>query len=256
VGTNTQSQRLAGKIALVTGGTTGIGLATAKRFIAEGAYVFITGRRQDQLDSALRELGPNAVAVQGDVSALDELDRLFAVIKERKGRLDILFANAGVAELAPLGQITEAHFDKIFGINVKGTVFTVQKALPLMGRGASVVINASMVSIQGPPAMSIYAASKAALRSLARTWSVDLKDRGIRVNVVSPGVVITPGYKTLFGTVAGLGEQFEAQAAATAPAGRPGTPEEIAAAVIFLASDESSYVNATELFADGGAGQI
>jgi NAD(P)-dependent dehydrogenase (short-subunit alcohol dehydrogenase family) len=256
VDTNTQSQRLAGKIALVTGGTTGIGLATAKRFIAEGAYVFITGRRQDQLDSALRELGPNAAAVQGDVSALDDLDRLFAVIKERKGRLDILFANAGVGELAPLGQITEAHFDNIFGVNVKGTVFTVQKALPLMGRGASIVINASMVSILGPAGLSIYAASKAALRSLARTWSVDLKDRGIRVNVVSPGVVITPGYKTMFGTAAGLGEQFEAQAAATAPAGRPGTPEEIAAAVVFLASDESSYVNATELFVDGGAAQI
>ncbi|MBN4005228.1 glucose 1-dehydrogenase [Nostoc sp. LPT] len=250
------SQKLTGKIALITGGNSGIGLATAKRFVAEGAYVFITGRRQDGLDAAVKEIGENVTAVQGDVSNLADLDRLYATIKEQKGRLDILFANAGGGEFVPLEQITEAHFDKYFGINVKGTLFTVQKALPLMPAGGSIVINGSMVSIKGIPAFSVYAATKAALRSFARTWSVDLKDRQLRVNVVSPGTVITPAYKTELGMSDEQIEQMKADTATTTPLGRPGTPDEIAKAVSFLASDESSYITGIELFVDGGTAQI
>jgi NAD(P)-dependent dehydrogenase (short-subunit alcohol dehydrogenase family) len=194
--------------------------------------------------------------VQGDVSTLADLDRLFATILEQKGRLDILFANAGLGEFVPLGQITEAHFDKTFGGNVKGTLFTVQKALRLMPDGVAIVINGSMTSIKGTPAFSVYAATKAALRSFARTWSVDLKDRKIRVNVVSPGTVITPGYKTELGLSDDQIEQLKAQTAATTPLGRAGTPDEIAKAVVFLASDDSSYVTGIELFVDGGMAQI
>lgn len=248
--------RLQGKIALITGGNSGLGLATAKRFVAEGAQVFITGRRQNELDAAVKELGGNVTGVQGDISKLADLDRLFAVVKEKAGRLDILFANAGLGEFAPLGQITEAHFDKTFGINVKGTLFTVQKALPLMPDGAVIVVNASIMSIKGMPAFGVYAATKAALRSLVRTWSVDLKDRKIRVNAVSPGTVITPAYKTELGMTDEQIAQFEAQAAATTPLGRAGTPDEIAKAVLFLASDDSSYVTGIELFVDGGMAQI
>jgi NAD(P)-dependent dehydrogenase (short-subunit alcohol dehydrogenase family) len=192
--------------------------------------------------------------VQGDISKLDDLDRLFAVVREKKGRIDVLFANAGGGEFAPLGQITEAHFDKTFDVNVKGTVFTVQKALPLMSAGASIVINGSMVSIKGLPAFGVYAATKAALRSFARTWSVDLAQRGIRVNVVSPGTVVTPAYKTLM-TDEQI-EGFTAQAAATTPLGRVGTADEIARAVVFLASEDASFVDGAELFVDGGAAQI
>lgn len=247
--------KLTGKIALVTGGSTGLGLATAKRFVAEGAYVFITGRRQAELDAAVRELGGNAEGFQGDISKLADLDALYARIKKAKGRLDILFANAGGGTFVPLEQVTEEHFDHYFGINVKGTLFTVQKALPLMPPGSSIVLNGSMVSIKGVPAFGVYAATKAALRSFARTWSLDLKGRNIRVNVVAPGTVVTPAYKGL-----GLTDEqidgFVAQAAATTPLGRVGQPEEIAAAVLFLASDESSFVNGIELFVDGGAAQI
>jgi NAD(P)-dependent dehydrogenase (short-subunit alcohol dehydrogenase family) len=247
--------KLAGKVALVTGGNSGIGLATAKRFFAEGAKVFISGRRQAQLDSAVREIGAGVVAIQSDISNLADLDRMFATIREHSGRLDILFANAGLGEFVPLGQITEAHFDKTFDVNVKGTVFTVQKALPLMGDGGTIVINGSMVSIMGFPAFSVYAATKAALRSFARTWSVDLKGRGIRINVVSPGTVITPGYKN-----GGLSDaqidQIKESVAATAPIGRVGTSDEIANAVVFLASDESSYMTGADLFVDGGAAQV
>src|SRR5712671_6703499 len=235
--------KLDGKIAVITGGNSGLGLATAERFVAEGAYVFITGRRQDQLDAAVQTIGGNVAGVQGDVSKLDDLDRLFATVRQKKGRLDILFANAGLGEFAPLGQITEAHFDKTFDVNVKGTVFTVQKALPLMSAGASIVINASMVSIKGLPAFGVYAASKAALRSFARTWSVDLKERKIRVNVVSPGTVVTPAYKSELGLTDEQIEEFTAQAAAATPLGRTGTPDEIAKTVVFLASDDSSFVN-------------
>ena len=253
---NTNTQKLSGKIALVTGGSSGIGLATAKRFVAEGAYVFITGRRQTELDAAGKEIGSNVTAIRSDVANLADLDCLFDAIKQQKARLDILFANAGGGEFVPLGQVTEAHFDKYFGINVKGTLFTVQKALPLMPPGAAIVINGSMVSIKGYPAFGVYAATKAALRSFARTWSVDLKGRNIRVNVVSPGTVITPGYKSELGLTDEQIDQMKKQTAATTPLGRVGTPDEIAKAVVFLASDDSSYVTGTELFVDGGAAQI
>src|SRR5580692_10845840 len=196
---NTDTGKLAGKVALITGGTSGIGLATAKRFVAEGAYVFITGRRQNELDTATTDIGKNVTEVQGDIAKTADLDRLFATIKREKGRLDILFANAGGGAFAPLEQVTEEHFDKYFGINVKGTLFTVQKALPLMPAGGAIVINGSMVSIKGIPGFGVYAATKAALRSFARTWAVDLRGRNIRVNVVSPGTIVTPAYKSELG---------------------------------------------------------
>jgi NAD(P)-dependent dehydrogenase (short-subunit alcohol dehydrogenase family) len=249
-------EKLAGKISVITGGNSGLGLATAKRFVAEGAHVFITGRRRSDLDAAVKEIGKNVTGVQGDVSNLVDLDRLYATVKEQKGRIDILFANAGLGEFAPLGQITEAHFDKTFGVNVMGTLFTVQKALPLMPNGAVIVMNCSIASIKGIAAFGVYAATKAALRSFARTWSVDLKERHIRVNVVSPGTVITPGYKTELGMSDEQIEQLEAQTAAATPFGRAGTPDEIAKAVLFLASGDSSYVNGIELFVDGGMAQI
>ena len=248
--------KLEGRIALVTGGSSGLGLATALRFAAEGARVFITGRRRSELEAAAGRIGGEAVGVQGDISRLDDLDRLFDVIKHKAGRLDVLFANAGGGEFAPLGQITEAHFDKYFGINVKGTLFTVQKALPLMPSGASIILNGSMVSGKGLPAFGVYAATKAALRSFARTWSVDLKDRKIRVNVVAPGTVVTPGYKNELHLTDEQIKVFEAQAAATTPLGRSGTPDEVAKAVVFLASDDSSYITGIELFVDGGAAQV
>ncbi|MBA3961210.1 MAG: SDR family oxidoreductase [Chthoniobacterales bacterium] len=250
------TQKLAGKIALVTGGSSGLGLATAKQFVAEGAHVFITGRHQGELDAAAKEVGGSITAVQGDIAKLDDLDRLYATIKDEKGRLDILFANAGSGEFVALEQITEEHFDKFFGINVKGTLFTVQRALPLMSVGGSIVINGSMVSVKGVPGFSVYAATKAALRSFARTWIVDLKGRGIRVNVVSPGTIVTPAYKSELGMNDEQIEESKAQAAATTPLGRTGTPDEIAKAVVFLASDDSSFVNGIELFVDGGAAQI
>lgn len=253
---STNVQKLAGKIALVTGGSSGLGLATAKRFVSEGAFVFITGRRQPELDAAAKEIGSNVVAIRSDISNLADLDRLFATIKQQKARLDILFANAGGGTFAPLEQVTEEHFDKYFGINVKGTLFTVQKALPLMQAGGTIVITGSMVSIKGFPAFGVYAATKAALRSFARTWTMDLKGRNIRVNVVSPGTVVTPGYKNELGLNEQQLEQFAAQAAATTPLERTGTPDEIAKVVLFLASDDSSFVNGVELFADGGAAQI
>lgn len=250
------AKKLDGKTALITGGSSGLGLATAHRFAAEGAKVFITGRRNEEVERAAAQIGHGAVGVQGDISKMQDLDRLYAVIKEQAGRLDVLFANAGGGEFVPLGQITEAHFDKYFGINVKGTLFTVQKALPLMPDGAAIVLNGSMVSIQGVPAFSVYAATKAALRSFARTWSVDLKPRRIRVNVVAPGTVVTPGYTNELGMSEEQIKAFEAEAAANTPLGRTGTPDEIAKAVLFLASDDSSYVNGIELFVDGGMAQV
>ena len=247
--------KLDNKIALITGGSSGIGLATAQRFVQEGAYVFITGRRQSELDAAEALIGSHVTAVQADASNLDDLDRLYEIIRQEKGRLDALFANAGGGSLAPLGEITEEHFDTIFDTNVKGLLFTVQKALPLMPAGASIILNASITSIKGTPAFSVYSASKAAVRSFARVWTLDLKPRKIRVNAISPGVVPTPGYGLLGLTEAQI-EEFVAVQAAGIPLGRVGSPDEIAKAVVFLASDDSSFVNGIELFVDGGLAQI
>jgi NAD(P)-dependent dehydrogenase (short-subunit alcohol dehydrogenase family) len=248
-------QKLSGKIALVTGGNSGIGLATAKRFVAEGAHVFITGRRQAELDAAAKELGDNASAVRSDVANLADLDRLFDTIKQQKGRLDILFANAGGGSLAQLGQITEEHFDKIFNTNVRGLLFTVQKALPLMPPGSSIILNASTTTIKGTPAFSVYSATKAAVRSFARNWTLDLKERKIRVNAISPGLVPTPGYD-LLGLTKDQVQGFVDVQLTNIPLGRVGTTDEIAKAVVFLASDDSSFVNGIELFVDGGMAQI
>jgi NAD(P)-dependent dehydrogenase (short-subunit alcohol dehydrogenase family) len=247
--------KLDGKIALVTGANSGIGLATAKRFMSEGAYVFITGRRQTELDAAINEIGDNVTAVQGDVTKLDDLDRLYAQIEREKGRLDVLFANAGIVKYAALGAITEELYDSIFDINVKGLVFTVQKALPLMPDGSSIVLNASIVASKGFSSNSVYSATKAAVRSFARTWTTDLKRRRIRVNAVSPGSIDTPGLKDLLAS-AEVGRERAKMIAEAVPLGRFGTPEEVAAAVVFLASDESSYVTGAELFVDGGFAQI
>jgi NAD(P)-dependent dehydrogenase (short-subunit alcohol dehydrogenase family) len=249
------SQKLTGKVALVTGGTSGIGLATAKRFVAEGAYVFITGRRQTELDAAVNEIGKNVMGIQGDVSNLADLDRLYATIEQEQGHLDVIFANAGIGQPIPLGSITEEHFDKTFNTNVKGLLFTVQKALPLIPEGASIVLNASTNSIKGTPSFSVYGATKAAVRSFARTWTLDLKERKIRVNAVSPGVTPTPGYDQ-FGLSDEELQTFIDSQAISIPLGRVGTPDEIAKAVVFLASDDSSFVNGIELFVDGGMAQI
>jgi len=218
--------------------------------------VFITGRRGSELDDAIKQIGNNVESVQGDVSNLSDLDRLYDIVKQRKDHIDVLFANAGLGESRPLDQITEDHFDNTFDVNVKGTLFTVQKALPLMPAGASIVINASIASVKGIPAMSVYSATKAALRSFARSWSADLKDRRIRVNVVSPGMIVTPIFKNGLGMDVNQIEEMKAQYSASAPLGRPGTPDEIAKAVVFLASNDSSYITGTELFVDGGWGQI
>jgi NAD(P)-dependent dehydrogenase (short-subunit alcohol dehydrogenase family) len=247
--------KLDGKIALVTGGNGGIGLATAKRFVAEGAYVFITGRREGELAAAVKDIGRNVTAVQGDVSNLDDLDRLFGQIKREKGKLDIVFANAGIAKYAPVGAITEELYDSIFDINVKGLLFTVQKALPLMPDGAAIVLNASIVASKGLSANSIYSATKAAVRSFARTWTTDLKARRIRVNAVSPGTIDTPGLNDLLAS-SEAGQERIKMISNAVPLGRFGTPDEIAKAVVFLASDDSSYVTGTELFVDGGFAQV
>ena len=247
--------KLDNKVALVTGGNSGIGLATAKRFVAEGAHVFITGRRQKELDAAVKEIGGNVTGVQGDVSSLADLDRLFDTIRKQKGRLDTVFANAGSAQVAPLGSISEEHYNQIFNTNVKGVVFTVQKALPLMEPGSTIVLNASIVASKGFAALSIYSATKAAVRNFARGWAVDLKDKKIRVNVVSPGVVMTPGLSTL-GLTKEQEKGFIDGMVAVTPQGRTGVPDDIAKAVTFLASDDSSYVNGAELFVDGGMAQI
>ena len=248
-------KRLEGKVAVVTGGNSGIGLATARRFAAEGAHVFITGRRQAELEAAVKQMGNQATGVQGDVANLKDLDSLYAEVRRRQGRIDILFANAGSAELGPLGAITEEHFDRIFGVNVKGLLFTVQKALPLFRDGGSIILNASIVASKGMEAFSVYSATKAAVRSFARTWTVDLKGRGIRVNAISPGPIDTPGFNGL-GLTGEQIEEFKKSMIATVPMGRMGDPDEIAKAVLFLASDDSSYVTGAELFVDGGLAQI
>ena len=247
--------KLEGKIALVTGGTSGIGLATAKAFVNEGAFVFITGRREAELAAAVEEIGGQVAAVQGDVSNRGDLDRLFEQIKREKGRLDIVFANAGVAKYAPLGDITDELYDAIFDVNVKGVLFTVQKALPLMPDGASIILNASIVASKGFSANSVYSATKAAVRSFARTWTIDLKARRIRVNAVSPGSIDTPGLNDLLAS-SETGQQRAKMIASAVPLGRFGAPSETAKAVVFLASDDSSYVTGTELFVDGGLAQV
>jgi NAD(P)-dependent dehydrogenase (short-subunit alcohol dehydrogenase family) len=247
--------KLEGKIALVTGGNSGIGLATAKRFVNEGAHVFITGRRDPELAAAARAIGRNVTGVQGDVSNLGDLDRLFAQIKREKGKLDIVFANAGVAKYAPFGEIAEELYNQIFDINVKGLLFTVQKALPLLPDGASIILNASIVASKGLSANSVYSATKAAVRSFARTWTTDLRDRRIRVNAVSPGSIDTPGLSGLLAS-SPTGEQRAKMISNSIPLARFGTPDEIAKAVVFLASDDSSYITGTELFVDGGFAQV
>jgi len=247
--------KLEGKIALITGGNGGIGLATAKQFVNEGAYVFITGRREQELTAAVKEIGRNVTGVQGDVANLGDLDRLFAQVKREKGKLDIVFANAGVAKYAPLGSITEELYDSIFDINVKGLLFTVQKALSLLPDGASIILNASIVASKGFSSNSVYSATKAAVRSFARTWTTDLKDRRIRVNAVSPGSTDTPGLSDLLAS-SEVGEQRKKMIANTVPLGRFGTPDEIAKAVVFLASDDASYITGIELFVDGGIAQV
>jgi NAD(P)-dependent dehydrogenase (short-subunit alcohol dehydrogenase family) len=247
--------KLDGKIALITGGSDGIGLATAQEFVAEGAYVFITGRRKEALDSAVKKIGKNVKAIQADSSKLDDLDNVYKIIKQEKGKLDVLFANAGIGGTNPLESITEKFYDDIFNINVKGVLFTVQKALPILNDGASVILNASFVSIKGGPASSIYFASKAAVRSFARTWCVDLKDRKIRVNAVSPGPIDTPLMHNM-GSTKEISKAIVEKITGMTVLGRLGQPIEIAKSVVFLASDDSSYITGIELFVDGGAGQI
>jgi NAD(P)-dependent dehydrogenase (short-subunit alcohol dehydrogenase family) len=242
--------KLEGKVAVITGGSSGMALASAKRFVEEGAYVFLTGRRQEALDDAVKLIGRNVTAVRGDAANLADLDRLFATVEREKGRIDILFASAGTGEAVKLGEITETHFDTAFDLNVRGTLFTVQKALPLLRDGASVFMTGSNASVKGFAGFGVYAASKAALRSFARTWLNELKDRKIRVNVLVPGQVATPILEQVLD--ADMKRHFES----LIPRGKMGRPEEIASVALFLASDDSSYVNGVELFVDGGATAI
>lgn len=249
------SHKLEGKIALVTGGTTGIGLATAKRFAEEGAHVYITGRRQAELDKAVAEVG-NATGMAVDSTSLEQLDALYERIRQAHGRLDVLFANAGGGSMQPLGEITEAHYHDTFDRNVKGVLFTVQKALPLLATGASVILTGSTAGSSGTSAFSVYSASKAAVRALARSWILDLKDRGVRINTLSPGPVRTPGLVDLAGPDAAQQQGLLDYLAAQVPLGRVGEPVEIANAAVFLASSDASFVNGAELFVDGGLVQV
>jgi NAD(P)-dependent dehydrogenase (short-subunit alcohol dehydrogenase family) len=249
------ARKLEGKIALVTGGTTGIGLATAQRFAAEGAYVYITGRRQAELDKAVALVG-NATGVRVDSTRLEQLDALYEQISAEQGRLDVLFANAGGGSMLPLGEITEAHYDDTFDRNVKGVLFTVQKALPLLATNASVILTGSTAGSSGTAAFSVYSASKAAVRAFVRSWILDLKDRNVRVNTISPGATKTPGLVDLAGPDAAQQQGLLDYLASQVPMGRVGNPEEIASAALFLASDDASFVNGIELFVDGGQAQI
>jgi NAD(P)-dependent dehydrogenase (short-subunit alcohol dehydrogenase family) len=247
--------KLEGKVAVITGGSSGIGLATARRFVSEGAYVYITGRRQRELDAVVRQIGKNVTAVQGDVSQLADLDRLYATVKQQHGHIDVVFANAGIGEFGPLGEISEAHFDKIFNVNVKGLLFTVQKALPLLQDGGSIILNASNSTTKVVPGFSVYSATNAAIRSFARSWTLDLQAREIRVNAVSPGPTNTPGLSAL-GQTEEQRKQLVRSLVTTVPLGRLGDPDEIAKAVVFLASDDSSFITGIELFVDGGQAQV
>jgi NAD(P)-dependent dehydrogenase (short-subunit alcohol dehydrogenase family) len=241
--------KLEGKVAVITGATSGMALATAKLFVEEGAYVFITGRRKEKVDEAVKLIGRNVTGVEGDSANLNDLERLYATVKREKGAIDVLFASAGTGELATLEQVTEEHFDKTFGLNVRGTLFTVQKALPLFNDNGSIFLNGSIASIKGFPAFGVYSASKAALRSFARTWLLELKDRGIRVNILSPGTIDTPALDP-------LGAEAKEGFKANIPRGEMGRPEEIATVALFLASSDSSFVNGIELYVDGGTAQI
>lgn len=242
--------KLDGRVAVITGGTSGMALASAQLFVEEGAYVFITGRRQEKVDEAVKLIGRNVTGVQGDAANLDDLDRLFDTVRREKGKIDVLFASAGSGESAKIGDVTEKHFDTVFGLNTRGTLFAVQKALPLFNDGGSIIMTGSVASVKGWPAFSVYSASKAALRSFARTWLNELKDRKIRVNVLSPGQVATPIQEQLFD--AATIQQFES----LIPRGKMGRPEEIATVALFLASDDSSYVNGVDLSVDGGTTAI
>jgi len=243
------TNKLEGKTAVITGGAEGIGLATAKLFVQEGAYVFITGRRQKELDAAVKEIGGNVSGIQGDIAQLADLDRLYQTVSKVKGRIDIVFANAGVGEVVPIGEVTAKHFDKLFNINVRGTLFTVQKALPLLNDGSSIILNGSVASVKGTAGFGVYGASKAAIRSFVRTWTTDLKERRIRSNVVSPGPINTPLLNR-------QSPEMIARIASTIPMGRLGEPEEVAKVALFLASDDSSFVTGIELFVDGGRAQV
>ena len=243
------------KVVVVTGGSSGIGLAAAKAFSAEGASVFITGRRQDALDAAVKQIGGRVTAVRGDMANLADIDRLYDLVQQQHAQIDVLFANAGGGEMVPLGAITEAHYEQTFDTNVKGVLFTVQKALPLLKDGASIILTSSTAGSSGTPAFSVYGASKAAVRSFARNWILDLKDRHIRVNAVSPGPIDTAGLDTVFGGGA-QAEGTKTYLAGMIPSGRVGHPDEVAKAVLFLASDAASFINGTELFVDGGLVQI
>jgi NAD(P)-dependent dehydrogenase (short-subunit alcohol dehydrogenase family) len=253
---NNNAEKLTGKFAVITGGSSGIGLATAKRFVEEGAHVVITGRREKELKEAAAFIERNVTTVAGDVSRLEDLDRLFAVVKKKHGHIDILFANAGAGTIAPLAVATEGHFDQTFDVNVKGMFFTVQKALPLFKDGGSIILNSSVSNVLGLPGFSAYAASKAAVRNFARGWTMELKDRKVRVNCISPGAIDTPALATTTGLTAEQAEQAVAQFTSQIPLGRRGKPEEIAAAVVFLASDESSYITGVDLAVDGGMAQV
>lgn len=244
------TRKLEGKVAVITGGSAGIGLGAAKRFVEEGAVVFITGRRQSELDKAVAEIGENATAIRADASNLPDIDRIYEIVKTKAGRIDVLFANVGIYEFGTLGKITEEHFYKTFNTNVRGLLFTVQKALPLLSTGSSVILTGSIASIKGSPAFSVYNASKAAIRSFARSWIVDLKGRDIRVNVLSPGHTQTPGLSVL------LDETVRDAMIANVPLGRLGNPDDLAKAAVFLACDDSSYITGIELFVDGGLAQF
>lgn len=241
--------KLSGKVAVITAGTSGMALATAKKFVEEGAYVFITGRNKERLDAAAKAIGKNITGVQADSSNLADLDRLYEQVKKEKGKIDVLFASAGGGEFASLAEVTEEHFDSTFNTNVRGTLFTVQKALPLLNSDASIILNGSIMSIKGTANFGVYAASKAAVRSFARTWILELKDRGIRVNVISPGPIDTPALEF-------VGDEGKKQLAASTTRGTLGKPEEIASTAVFLASSDSSFINGVELFVDGGMAQV
>jgi NAD(P)-dependent dehydrogenase (short-subunit alcohol dehydrogenase family) len=247
--------RLDGKIAVITGGNSGIGFATAQLFVKEGAFVFITGRRQTELDKAVKKIGKNAVGIQGDVTILEDLDRLYETVRQQQGCIDVLFANAGVWEFAPMGEFTETHFDKTFGVNVKGLLFSVQKALPLLKNGGSIILNSSIGGSKAVEGLSVYHATKAAIRSFARSWTVDLKSRKIRVNAISPGPIDTPGLEQALQTKQDA-ESLRKSYLNNIPLGRFGNPDEVARAVSFLASDQSNYITGIELCVDGGMAQV